>query len=221
MNDNDRIKIAVQKSGRLSRNSLKILNDCGIEISQEYDQLFCHINNFPGDLLRVRDDDIPRLIMSGICDFGIVGTNVLQEFLLQNPIFQSSCKIFRRLGFALCRLSIAVPNGFYYQDLSSLSNLRIATSYPNLLANYFEKNKVNAEIISLSGSVEIAPGLGMADAICDLVSTGATLKANNLREVESIFNSEAVLIQSVFLSDKKLPTAQIFQNRINNLSLGE
>lgn len=184
----------------------------------------------------VRDDDIPNLVTDGVCDFGIVGTNLLQERKLtiedkrgQTPLqanergltpLQTEINIIRYLGFAACRLAIAVPKTFAYQSISSLANCRVATSYPNLLAQYCQEKNLSIDIINLSGSVEIAPRLGIADAICDLVSTGATLEANNLQEVETIFKSQAVLIQSAKpLSDAKKHTADIFQHRVEGAEL--
>lgn len=220
-NFNNRIRIAIQKSGRLSEESLRLLTCCGISVKQRKEQLFCHSDNFPLDLLLVRDDDIPNLVLEGICDFGIVGTNLLQEKSLQdNEKLKPYFKIIRYLGFAFCRLSLAVPKSFFYENLYSLKKCRIATSYPDLLAEYLKNNNLEAKIITLSGSVEIAPRLGIADAICDLVSSGATLDANNLKEVETVLESQAVLIKSSqLLSDEKQRTAEIFQNRVEGSEL--
>lgn len=217
MQSENRIRIAIQKSGRLSEESFRLLVGCGIYVKPRKEQLFCHSDNFPLDLLLVRDDDIPSLVSAGTCDFGIVGTNVLQEKLLQqnNNTKNNNNEIIQHLGFASCRLSIAVPKNFSYHNLNSLKKCRIATSYPCLLADFMQKNKIDMEITTLMGSVEIAPRLGIADGICDLVSTGSTLEANNLREVETVFKSQAVLIKSPKpLSAEKQQTAKLFQNRV-------
>jgi ATP phosphoribosyltransferase len=209
----ERLRIAIQKSGRLSEESFNLLERCGIQLKPRKDQLFCHSNNFPLDVLLVRDDDIPNLIANNICDFGIVGTNLLQELSLTESASYSTIS---KLDFGICRLSIAMPENFIYQDLQSLNNCTIATSYPNLLKNFIMENQINIKITTLSGSVEIAPRLGIADGICDLVSTGATLEANHLREIKTIFNSQAVLIKSeVELEPTRAKIAEIFLNRIN------
>lgn len=195
MKPRDRLRIAAQKSGRLSEAGRDLLALSGLRFRESRDRLFCYGESEPVDLLLVRDDDIPGLIAEGVCDLGIVGRNVLQEQSLEHaqrgaaPPFVE----LRTLGFGRCRLSIAVPQDFVWDGAVSLSGLRIATSYPALLADWLAKQGVLAEVVTLSGSVEIAPKLGKADAICDLVSTGATLVANQLREVVTIFDSEAVL----------------------------
>lgn len=215
MQNNNRIRIAIQKSGRLNDESLRLMAGCGISVKPRKEQLFCQSDNFELDVLLVRDDDIPSLISEGICDFGIVGTNLLNEKILQNNSNLQNIEVIRNLNFAYCRLSIAVPKSFQYENISSLKNRRIATSYPDLLNEFLETNKVKAEIMNLSGSVEIAPKLGLADAICDLVSSGATLEANNLKEVETVLESQAVLIQSSKkLSTEKQRIAEIFKNRV-------
>ncbi len=218
---NNRIRIAIQKSGRLSEESFRLLQSCGIYIKPRKEQLFCHSDNFPLDLLLVRDDDIPSMVSEGTCDFGIVGTNVLQEKLLQRGNdAKNNNEIIQYLGFASCRLSIAVPKSFAYQDITSLKKCRIATSYPHLLLDFIQKNNLDMEITTLTGSVEIAPRLGIADGICDLVSTGGTLEANNLREVETVFKSQAVLIKSPKqLSEEKQKIAKLFQNRVEGSEL--
>jgi ATP phosphoribosyltransferase len=220
-NINHRIRIAIQKSGRLSEESFRLLTCCGIDVKPRKEQLFCHSDNFPLDLLLVRDNDIPNLVSEGTCDFGIVGTNVLQEQSLQNGNdSHNKNEIIRCLGFALCRLSIAVPKSFSYQDLNSLKKCRIATSYPQILSDFIQKNNLDMQITTLTGSVEIAPRLGIADGICDLVSTGATLEANNLQEVETVFNSQAVLIKTTkTFAEEKQQTAKLFQNRVEGSEL--
>jgi ATP phosphoribosyltransferase len=212
----NRIRIAIQKSGRLSDESLRLLVSCGISTRLRKEQLFYHSDNFPVDLLLVRDDDIPQLVADGVCDFGIVGTNLLQEM----SVFDTYSDTMRYLAFAFCRLSLAVPNDFLYQDLHSLETRRIATSYPHLLKRFLDKEKIAATIITLSGSVEIAPRLGIADAICDLVSTGATLETNNLGEVQTIFKSQAVLIRTPKpFCPEKARISDCFLNRVQGNEL--
>jgi ATP phosphoribosyltransferase len=220
-NIKNRIRIAIQKSGRLSEESLRLLMSCGITIKPRKDQLFCHSENFPLDVLLVRDDDIPSLVAEGICDYGIVGTNLLQEQALASKNSNNNLYVtIRYLGFAFCKLAIAVPTEFSYQGLSSLENRRIATSYPNLLNDFLNTNNINAEVITLSGSIEIAPRLGISDCVCDLVSTGATLEANNLIEAHTIFESQAVLIRTKReLVQETKRIADIFQNRIEGSEL--
>ena len=188
----DRLRIAIQKSGRLSDPSLTLLAQCGLKFRQSRDKLFCFGETLPIDLLLVRDDDIPGLLADGVCDLGFVGRNVLVEDALgrkgERPIVE-----LRALGFGGCRLSIAVPNEFAYEDVASLRGTRIATSYPNVLSRFLAEHGVDATPVVLNGSVEIAPRLGTADVICDLVSTGSTLQANQLREVAVVMQSEAVL----------------------------
>jgi ATP phosphoribosyltransferase len=212
----NRIRIAIQKSGRLSEGSFRLLARCGISVEPRKEQLFCHSDNFPLDLLLVRDDDIPNLVADGICDYGIVGTNLLKEKSLQSPSNHLKYEIIQPLNFASCRLAIALPKNFSYQGLISLKKCRIATSYPDVLSEFIQKNNLDIEIVKLTGSVEIAPRLGIADGICDLVSTGATLEANNLQEVETVFKSQAVLIKTTTnkLLDEKLQTAKLFQDRV-------
>jgi ATP phosphoribosyltransferase len=184
-----RIKVAVQKSGRLTDNSLHLLETCGLIYSRGRDQLICFGENMPVDVLLVRDDDIPELIAEGVCDFGIVGQNVL----LEKGTDEMSLKTELELDFGRCRLSIAVPRGFEYASARSLEGLRIATTYPRILARWLEDQGVSASIVTVSGAVEIAPKLGRAEAICDLVSSGATLAANEMEEAEIVLESRAVL----------------------------
>jgi ATP phosphoribosyltransferase len=184
-----RIKVAVQKSGRLTDNSLHLLETCGLVYSRGRDQLICFGENMPVDVLLVRDDDIPELIAEGVCDLGIVGQNVL----LEKSTDGMDLKTEMELDFGRCRLSIAVPRGFDYASSASLRGLKIATTYPRILAGWLESRGVEASIVTVSGAVEIAPKLGRADAICDLVSTGATLAANEMEEAEIVLESRAVL----------------------------
>lgn len=181
------LRIAIQKSGRLSEDSLDLIRDCGIKFSADSRVLKAKAKNFPLEFLFVRDDDIPTYVEDGITDIGIVGRNEYDEQ-------ESTLKIVRDLGFAACRLSVAVPEDFDYQGLSSLEGKRIATSYPKILGKVLRKAGVNATLRTVSGSVEVTPAIGLADCICDLVSTGTTLKANGLREVECIYKTSAVLI---------------------------
>ena len=198
MKTRDRLRIAVQKSGRLSEPSQNLLAQCGLSFRQSRDKLFCFGENQPIDLLLVRDDDIPGLINDGVCDLGFLGRNVLEEARLDQMAVKGASVLFeaRALGFGGCRLSIAVPQEEEYAGAAQLAGRRIATSYPRLLAKFLADHDVQAPIVTLSGSVEIAPKLGTAELICDLVSSGATLTANQLKEAEIIFTSEAVLAGS-------------------------
>jgi len=191
----DRLRIAVQKSGRLSESSQDLLARCGLKFRQSRDKLFCFGESFPIDLLLVRDDDIPGLIAQGVCELGIVGRNVASEQRIEAESRGEAAFVeLRELGFGRCRLSIAVPQEDRFEGPQDLAGQRIATSYPQLLGEYLRQHAVQAEIVVLNGSVEIAPRLGTADVICDLVQSGGTLVANQLREVVSILESEAVLI---------------------------
>ncbi|MBT8130817.1 MAG: ATP phosphoribosyltransferase [Gammaproteobacteria bacterium] len=191
MEQQQRVKVAVQKSGRLTENSLDLLSRCGLRYSRSRERLFCFGENMPVDVMLVRDDDIPHLVRDGVCDLGIVGLNVLEEKC--NGAEQNLRRI-SALDFGHCRLSLAVPEDFDYQGVSALSGKRIATSYPKVLGDYLSANNVQAGIVEFSGAVEIAPRLGQADLICDLVSSGGTLLANHLREVEVLLESESWLV---------------------------
>ena len=194
-----RIKIAVQKSGRLTDHSIDLLERCGLKVTKSKNQLICYGENMPIDLLLVRDDDIPGLVSDDVCDLGIVGLNVVEEkrLKLEQEGSQGRFKQIFELDFGHCRLSIAAPEGFEFEGLSSLENTQIATSYVGLLMNYLNTNNIHAEPIYFSGAVEIAPKLGQADFICDLVSSGDTLRANGLHEVAVLLESEAVVIQTL------------------------
>lgn len=183
----------MQKSGRLTEPALELLRRCGLSFRQSRDKLFCFGESEPVDLLLVRDDDIPGLIAQGVCDVGIVGRNVLDEFRLTAGVDQPGLAELRALGFGRCRLSIAVPQESDYRDPAQLAGLRIATSYPGLLGAWLRERGIEAGVVTLAGSVEIAPKLGTADLICDLVQSGATLVANQLREADVLLESEAVL----------------------------
>ncbi|HET6554778.1 MAG TPA: ATP phosphoribosyltransferase [Dyella sp.] len=193
MKPRDRLRIAMQKSGRLTEPALELLNRCGLTFRQSRDKLFCFGEGEPVDLLLVRDDDIPGLIAQGVCDLGIVGRNVLSEFQLTAGREAPALAEWRSLGFGRCRLSIAVPQESGYREASQLHGMRIATSYPGLLGEWLRTRGLDAGVVTLAGSVEIAPRLGTADAICDLVQSGGTLVANQLREAEVLLESEAVL----------------------------
>jgi ATP phosphoribosyltransferase len=198
-NDKDqRLKLAVQKSGRLTDNSLELLKNCGLKLSRGRDQLMGFGENMPLDVLFVRDDDIPDLVQEDVCDLGLVGRNVLEEKRLEMIAkgHQPSFTELRTLDYGRCRLSLAVPEGFSYEGPGSLQGKRIATSYPFTLESWLRQRGVAADIVTLSGAVEIAPRLGRADVICDLVSTGSTLQANHLTEVETVLQSQALLIRT-------------------------
>jgi ATP phosphoribosyltransferase len=187
-----RLRVAIQKSGRLSEKSLDILKSCGLSFARSKDKLFWYGRDFPVDLLLVRDDDIPRMLLDGVCELGIVGENIASEVMLARNS-ETELNHLRKLDFGHCRLSIAVPEDLEISSISELEGKRIATSYPALTRHLLEKQGVSTEIVELSGSVEIAPGLGTADAISDLVSTGTTLRANHLRELEELYRSQAAL----------------------------
>jgi ATP phosphoribosyltransferase len=185
-----RLKIAVQKSGRLTENSLHLLETCGLTYSRGRDQLICYGENMPVDVLLVRDDDIPQLLAEGVCDLGIVGLNVFLE--KSNP--EDGVRKAVDMDFGRCRLSIAVPRGESWDGPVSLAGRRIATTYPRILSRWLDEQGVDASVVTLSGAVEIAPRLGRADVICDLVSTGSTLAANDLEETTIVLESQAALL---------------------------
>lgn len=192
-----KLKIAIQKSGRLHDDSLKILKDCGISVENGKDQLKASVANFPMEILYLRNSDIPQYLEDGVVDVAIIGENVLTET-------KKNLEIKEYLGFSKCRLSLAVPKKDNYDSIAFLNGKRIATSYPNTLKNYLKENNIDAELHIISGSVEIAPNIGLADAVCDLVSSGSTLFNNGLKEVEKILDSEACLAVSPAIStDKK------------------
>ena len=198
MDRETRLRLAVQKSGRLTEPSLELLTRCGLKLSRGKDQLMGFGENMPLDVLFVRDDDIPDLVQEDVCDLGLVGLNVLEERRLEMIARGTTARFetLRSLDFGRCRLSIAVPDGASYDGAASLQGKRIATTYPYTLGRFLEQRGLQADIVTLSGAVEIAPRLGRADVICDLVSTGSTLQANHLREVETVLESHAVLIRT-------------------------
>lgn len=210
-----RIKIALQKNGRLTDHSLDLLERCGLKFTQSKDQLFCFGENMPIDLLLVRDDDIPGLVSDDVCDLGIVGLNVVEEKRLSRQQDGREA-LFDRvfdLDFGHCRLSIAAPDGTPYEGIETLNNSTIATSYTGLLSDFLTSRQIDASIEYFSGAVEIAPRIGKADFICDLVSTGSTLAANGLSEVEVLLQSEAIIIQTraPLPSDKQALVDRILQ----------
>ncbi len=201
-----RLRIAVQKSGRLTDESLDLLRRCGLKFNRGKDQLMCYGENMPLDVLFVRDDDIPDLVQEDVCDLGIVGLNVIEEKRLAMAARGAPPRyeLLQRLDFGRCRLSLAVPDEFEYAGVDSIAGKRIATTYPHVLGRFLRERSIAAEVVTLSGAVEIAPRLGRADLICDLVSTGSTLIANHLREVEVVLESQAALVRTpIALPDEK------------------
>lgn len=206
-----RLKIAIQKSGRLNEDSLKILKECGITVSNGLDQLKATVNNFPMEIFYLRNSDIPQYLIDGVVDIAIIGENLLIEK------DQGQIQVLERLSFSKCRVSLAVPKSFEYNSIEDLSGMRIATSYPNTLNKFLSQKGVEAELHQISGSVEIAPNIGLADAICDIVSSGSTLFKNNLKEVEVIGTSEAVLASSPFLDNEKQEILDTLQFRLRSV----
>jgi ATP phosphoribosyltransferase len=194
----NRLKIAIQKSGRLSEQSLSLLERSGLSFNKSKDKLFWYGRNLPVDLLLVRDDDIPRLLLEGVCQLGIVGENVAREKLLEARSRKpnASLEALTQLDFGHCRLMLAVPEKGNYQGPADLNSKRLATSYPQLTRQWLESHGVQADVVTLSGAVEIAPSLGTADAIVDLVSTGTTLRANHLKATDEVLSSQAALFRS-------------------------
>jgi ATP phosphoribosyltransferase len=218
--DEPRLKIALQKSGRLTEPSVDLLVRCGLKLSRGKDQLIGFGENMPLDVLFVRDDDIPDLVQEDVCDLGLVGLNVLEEKRLELAAHGHTARFqsVRTLDYGRCRLALAVPEGFSWNGIESLHGRRIATTYPYLLERYLREHELRAEIVTLSGAVEIAPRLGRADLICDLVSTGSTLQANHLREVATILESHAVLIRTPLkLAPQKHDWAQRLLMRIDGV----
>jgi ATP phosphoribosyltransferase len=213
---NSTLRIAIQKSGRLQEDSLKLLKESGLQFSNGKDQLKTQVRNLPIELLFLRDDDIPQYLEDKVADAGIVGENVFVEKQKKNELV-------RRLDFAKCRLSIAIPRSENFTSISYLEGKNIATSFPVIVQKYLDKNQIKAGIHEISGSVEIAPGIGLADAICDIVSTGSTLLSNGLKEVDIVMQSEAILIATPELEvakkeilDKLLFRMQAVQSAKNN-----
>jgi len=205
-----KLRIAIQKSGRLYEESVKLLNECGIDLRNVKDRLKTESDSFPLEVFFFRDDDIPQYVEDGVAEIGIVGENVLLEK-------NKKAAIVEELGFGKCRLSIAVPRNQLYEGVASLKNKRIATSYPFLVTSYLKQHNVTADIHEISGSVEIAPGIGLADVVADLVSSGSTLFMNGLKEVETILQSQAVLIKNNSLNEGQLQLVNKLLFRIRSV----
>ena len=208
------IRIAVQKSGRLSDDSLKLIKECGIKFYNGTGKLKSSATNFPMELLYLRDDDIPGYVADGVADLGIVGENEVAEK-------DKQVDVLKKLGFSKCRLSLAIPKGEKYSGPDYFEGKNIATSYPKILGDYLKKNNIKAAIHEISGSVEIAPGIGLAEGICDIVSSGSTLLMNGLVEVERIFTSEAVLVSNRKLTEEKMAILDKLLFRINAVQAGK
>ncbi|HMB57492.1 MAG TPA: ATP phosphoribosyltransferase [Arenimonas sp.] len=220
MRTHDRLRIAIQKSGRLSDPARDLLARAGLSFRESRDRLFCYGDSLPIDLLLVRDDDIPGLIAEGVCDLGVVGQNVLEEQAAEREAsgLVEAFTVIRPLGFGRCRLSVAVPNEWEWSGNARLAGTRIATSYPSLLTRWLRAQDIAAEAVVLSGSVEIAPRLGKAESICDLVSSGATLVANQLKEVAVILESEAVLAgPAIPFTDERADLAAMLLRRLDGV----
>ena len=207
----ERLKIAIQKSGRLNEDSLKILKECGISISNGLDQLRSTVSNFPMEILYLRNSDIPQYLIDGVVDIAIIGENLLVE---KNV---GDIEILERLSFSKCRVSLAVPKTFEYNSIEDLNGKKIATSYPTTLNLFLKEKGIEAELHKISGSVEIAPNIGLADAICDIVSSGSTLFKNNLKEVEVIGKSEAVLASSPSINEEKKAILEKLRFRLQSV----
>ena len=204
------IKIGIQKSGRLNQNSIDLLKNCGISIENFNDQLKVSASNFPLDIYFLRNGDLPKYIKDGVIDLAIVGQNIIEEKGEEIDVIEN-------LGFSKCRVSIAVPKTTKINSIQKLNGLKIATSYPKTLQKFLKKNNVNSDIHIINGSVEIAPNIGLSDAICDIVSSGSTLFKNNLIEVFKILDSEAVLVQSPNMTPKKLDIVDKLMFRIRSV----
>ena len=210
MSQANMIRIAIQKSGRLYEDSVKLLKECGIDLRNVKDRLKTESDNFPLEVFFLRDDDIPQYVEDGVADIGIVGENVLFEK-------NKKASVVEELGFGKCRLSIAVPRSQQYEGIATLKGKRIATSYPFLVGGYLKQHNVEADIHEISGSVEIAPGIGLADVVADLVSSGSTLFMNGLKEVETILESQAVLIKNNQLKQEQLDLLEKLSFRIRSV----
>lgn len=209
------IRLSLQKSGRLTEKTLELLKGCGLDFRWSKNKLVGTDVNFPLEVLMVRDDDIPNLVHSGVSDLGVVGENVLKEASLAKDL---SCPVLRPLGFGQCRLSMAIPNEMTWQGPTTLQGLRISTSYPKIVEDYLRRNDVSAEVVEISGSVELSPALNIADVVCDIVSTGSTLRANGLKETETIIQSQSVIIQNPKLQDsERLAQVDRLLNRIDGV----
>ena len=203
-----KLKLALQKSGRLSEKSLKLLEECGIKVSNGTRKLKAVSSNFPLEILFLRDDDIPQYVEQGVADIGILGLNEVLEQKKEIDILQT-------LGFAQCRLSLAIPKEENYTGIQYFEGKKVATSYPEILSKFFQEKNINAQIEKIGGSVEIAPGIGLSDGIFDIISTGSTLLTNGLKEVEKVVESEAVLVSNNNLSQEQKEILKKLLFRIN------
>ncbi|MCF6353377.1 MAG: ATP phosphoribosyltransferase [Cyclobacteriaceae bacterium] len=208
------VRIAIQKSGRLNQDSIQLLQNCGIHIDNGKDQLKASASNFPLEILFLRNGDIPQYVEDGVAELAIIGENLLVES-------QNNIEVIRKLGFSKCKLSLAVPKEVKYEDVRFFEGKKIATSYPNTLKSYLNKQGVNADIHLIKGSVEIAPNIGLADGICDLVSSGSTLFKNGLKETETILTSEACLVKSNNLTEAQNKTLDTLLFRMDAVQKGE
>ena len=204
------LRLAVQKSGRLNEDSLKLLKDCGISIDNRKDQLKVAARNFPIEVFFLRNGDIPQYLRDGVVDLAILGENLLEEK-------GKDLKVVEQLGFSKCRVSIAVPKGSKFDGVEDLEGKRIATSYPNTVQNFLQQHKINAELHIINGSVEIAPNIGLSDAICDIVSSGSTLFKNNLKEVVEIARSQAVLVKGIKLTSEQNEWVEKLRFRVQSV----
>lgn len=204
------IRIAIQKSGRLNEDSLKLLKSCGISIDNGKDQLKAAARNFPLEVFYLRNGDIPQYLRDGVVDLAIIGENLLVEK-------GQDLKVIERLGFSKCRVSIAIPKDVHFSDLQQLNGTRIATSYPNTVQQFLRENQLEAELHIINGSVEIAPNIGLSEAVCDIVSSGSTLFKNNLKEVATLMHSEAVLVQSPQVEQGLISEINTLQFRIQTV----
>ncbi|MAW08680.1 MAG: ATP phosphoribosyltransferase [Flavobacteriaceae bacterium] len=208
------IKIAIQKSGRLNEESLNLIKDCGINFEIYRDQLKVISKNYPIEIYFLRNGDIPKYLNDGVVDLAIIGENTLSEKGYQ-------LKIIEKLGFSKCRVSLAIPNDFKYESINDLNNIRIATSYPNILKKFLKKENIKSDLHIINGSVEISPSIGLSDAICDIVSSGSTLFENNLIEVVTLLESEAVLVQSGKVNKKNYAEIKNLTFRIKSVLLAK
>ena len=208
------IKIAIQKSGRLNEESLNLIKDCGINFEIYRDQLKVISKNYPIEIYFLRNGDIPKYLNDGVVDLAIIGENTLSEKGYQ-------LKIIEKLGFSKCRVSLAIPNDFKYESINDLNNIRIATSYPNILKKFLKKENIKSDLHIINGSVEISPSIGLSDAICDIVSSGSTLFENNLIEVVTLLESEAVLVQSGKVNKKIYAEIKNLTFRIKSVLLAK
>ena len=207
--DAARLHIAIQKSGRLSEFSRALLRDAGLRVQNGKNELTARVENFPADLMFVRDDDIPTFVADGVCELGIVGGNVLREFELGEA--ESRFEVVAELGFGRCTLKLAAPENMVWNGIASLEGTRIATAYPRIVQKFLEERLIAATVVKMNGAVELAPRLQIAPFICDLVSTGATLEANGLRALETVLESEAVLVRT------RKPVAEAKQEQVAGL----